>query len=78
MPGRFERAREPSYCKPDKKGKVYIKIILQDEKLQKGFPVPGSLKKEIFIENSSVGEVYDAINEALFSNEQENSSEQDH
>lgn len=64
-PIKFERAKIGSRSK-DAKGTVYVKIILQIPNGQAGFPMPGNRKEEIEIHNSSVGEVYKAINNSLF------------
>jgi hypothetical protein len=50
----------------DSKGKVVIKIILQDNSMQPGYPKAGNLKQEIVVDDTTVGEVYAAINMALF------------
>lgn len=61
----FERAKAGSTRK-DEKGTVVLKIILQYEGGQSGFPKPGNRKEEIEIRETTVGEVYEAINAVLF------------
>lgn len=64
-PVKFERAKIGTRSK-DAKGLVVVKIFLQVPEGQEGFPVPGNRKEVIEIREASVGEVYDALNKALF------------
>ncbi len=64
----FERAKAGS-TKKDMRGTVFLKIILQIEGGQPGFPVPGNRKEQIEIKDTTVGEVYGAIEKALFGGE---------
>lgn len=67
-PAKFERAKVGSRSK-DAKGLVIVKIFLQVPGGQDGFPVPNNRKEVIEIREASVGEVYNAINKALFEGE---------
>lgn len=54
--------------KPDKKGRVMIKIFLIDEEKKAGvFPVNGNRKEEIVLEGTTVGEVINEMNALMFS-----------
>ena len=50
----------------DARGKVVVKVYLQDPKLNKGFPVKGNRKYEVALDDATVGEVEEAIKNALF------------
>lgn len=61
----FQRGAHGS-TKADARGQVVVKLILQDPKKIAGQPVVGNRREDIVIENTSVGEVAEAINRALF------------
>lgn len=60
----FKKAEGVAAHKKDDRGKVVIKIMLQDPR-KPDFPVTGNRKEVIVLEDATVGEVVDAINKAL-------------
>lgn len=66
---KFTPAKPPKVkpSKPDKPGKVVIRVFLVDETRAGGlFPVSGNLKEDIFLEDTSVGVVVETIKSHLF------------
>lgn len=57
----FKRTDAKPQAKKDDKGKVVIKIYLQDPKAATQFPLPGNRKEEFALDDTTVGEVYDAV-----------------
>lgn len=64
MPKFIKAAKQET--KPDAVGKVRVKVILQDPRLQPGYPVAGNLKYEVELDQTTVGAVKAAIERALF------------
>lgn len=67
----FKRKDEAEKQKPDRQGEVVVKIFLRDPKSQVGYALPGNVKREIVIPETTVGKVYAAIETALFGDEKE-------
>jgi hypothetical protein len=65
----FQRG-EFAVSKLDARGTVVVRVFLQDDKRTSGFPVPGNRKEEVAVKDSTVGEVFEAINKALFTEEE--------
>lgn len=65
MPPIFKKSNELVKAKKDDKGKVVIKIYLQDPKAQTQFPLAGNRKEEFALDDTTVGDVYDAVLEGL-------------
>lgn len=61
MPPIFKKTDAKPQAKKDGKGKVVIKIYLQDPKANTQFPLAGNRKEEFALEDTTVGEVYDAV-----------------
>ena len=63
----FVKGDTSKVSKPDKKGRVVVRILLQDPTKTSGiFPMPGNMKEDLVVEGSTVGEVLAAVNLALF------------
>ena len=74
---KFTSAKPPKNkpTRPDKQGKVVIRVFLLDESRSGGlFPVSGNLKEDIFLEDTSVGVVVETIKNHLFESEESNLS----
>lgn len=62
------KVKEIESPKPDKKGKVIIRIFLQDEKSGQPFTaLAGNRRKDLVVEDSTVGEVCEILHDALTS-----------
>lgn len=65
----FKRADHSA--KPDKQGKIAVRIFLLDEKKQQDcFPVSGNRREDFFIEDATVGEVHALLKKVLFEDEE--------
>lgn len=56
-------------AKPDKRGIVAIRIFLQDPNRGDLYPVYGNRREDILLEDTTVGEVREAIEKALWGGE---------
>lgn len=67
----FTRAKQTLKQKPDKKGKIVIRIFKRDEKKTDFFPEIGNRREDIIVDEATVGEVFDVIEQTLFDREDE-------
>ncbi len=63
--GPFKRAQAKS-AKPDRRGKVAVRVFLVNEAAAELMPVNGNLREDLLVEDATVGEVAEHLRRLLF------------